>query len=173
MTLITDHISREGLFRPTEFNPAKLLKLADLLEADANDQTGLKFDMQTWGETAAPLGNLMSCNTTGCAMGVVAFSGAFDDDGVVFKLAIAGSMRIGIYKYGECLADDGYETARYLFGITGFEALALFYPGAYPRDMREGAVAELGVAARIRKFVGDRDSIKPDIENLQEIEMMF
>ena len=44
-------------------NKKRLLKLADLLEADANNPKGIKFDMGTWGDGKGEVADV-SCRTT-------------------------------------------------------------------------------------------------------------
>jgi hypothetical protein len=61
-------------------NKKRLLKLADLLEADAKNRKGIKFDLGTVAMSSAEDGNFIkgelepsvSCNTVACAMGLAA-----------------------------------------------------------------------------------------------------
>lgn len=140
----------------------RLLKLADMLEADAANEKGLKFDMRTWGSRAKDVsGNrnfeatsdfkrknevAVSCDTAGCAIGLACLSGSFKRAGLSYSVS------------------DGYVTPTYnglrnfyaveaFFGLDYRDAVDLFLPESY--RTRRGAKAELTVARRIRKFVKD------------------
>ena len=69
-------------------NKRRLLKLADLLEADAENKTGVQFDLKGWGHSHdddTPVA--VSCGTTACAMGLAVLSGAFADAGLCNAVA--------------------------------------------------------------------------------------
>ena len=55
-------------------NKKRLLKLADLLEADAKNKKGIKFDYWATANLADPK-EPISCGTSACAMGLAALSG--------------------------------------------------------------------------------------------------
>jgi hypothetical protein len=141
-------------------NKERLLKLADLLEADAANPIGLKFDLGVWGTTepddfhddappAPPVS--ISCGTSACAMGLAVLSGAFADAGLFngsfSKSRIVPEMRAS----GAC----GFDAAAELFDIDETSANHLFDAACYPRGKRTGAEGERDVAARIREFVAD------------------
>jgi hypothetical protein len=124
-------------------NKRKLLKLADLLEADAANDKGIKFNLGSWGyvdDTKKPL----SCKTQGCAMGLAALSGKF---GISYKL-YSGCVSFDIKRYGSA---SGYGAAVDVFDIDISTAQWLFGSNNY--RLKRGARAELQVARRIRKFV--------------------
>lgn len=137
-------------------NKRRLLKLADLLEADAKRKRGVQFDLGTWGEfdSGEPA---VSCNTTACAMGLAALSGAFARQGLGYRTRKpygpdeeGGSIDITFKGAG----DDMKATVA-LFGIHYAEAAWLFTPDAYD-DETTGAKAERMVAKRIRDFVNGK-----------------
>lgn len=124
-----------------------LMRLVKLLEADAKNPNGLRFDMGTWGHSdAGPI--LQSCGTTACAMGLAVISGAFSKEGL--KNEFKNKPR----KVAPVMPDGstGYGAAAALFDIDYCEADYLFSPTAY-RDEVIGARGERLVARRIRKFV--------------------
>lgn len=126
----------------------RLLKLADLLEADAKNPNGVKFDLGTWGwSTTKPD---VSCNTTACAMGVAALSGAFEYDGLTYFTRENGHS--GILIEVECQGRRGTAAAARLFRITRRAADWLFLEDWYD-DSTTGADGEFAVAKRIRDFV--------------------
>ena len=125
----------------------RLLKLADLLEADAKNKKGIKFDMGTWGVTE--YGNL-SCGTQACAMGLAALSGAFKRQGLRAEIYF-GDVTVHFGEY------EGFAAASELFGISGGDACWLFSSSYYDGAMI-GAKAECIVAKRIRAFVAEGGS---------------
>ncbi len=81
-----------------------LLRFADLLEADANNPEGVKFDLGAWAQDSRLDLNKMSpdeveqllypttietvpvnCGTAACALGLAAISGAFKDEIIPVK----------------------------------------------------------------------------------------
>lgn len=132
-------------------NKRRLLKLADLLEADAKNKKGIKFDIGAWGYSDS--GEFtVSCGTTACAMGLAVVSGAFKraglraryigsaDDGGVTMIPIFGSHH-------------GFDAAVQLFGISPGDAEYLFSGDHYAISEGTGARGERTVAKRIRAFV--------------------
>jgi len=127
-------------------NKKRLLKLADMLEADAKNPEGIRFDLGTWGmiyDRAKPA----SCGTTACAMGFAAISGQFERAGLAYHYA---SMVFLFHFKGKNM--NGYEAAQNLFSINYDTATRLFSPTAYPNSQIEGAEGERAVARRIRKL---------------------
>jgi hypothetical protein len=69
----------------------RLLKLADLLEKDAKNKKGIKFDLSYWAKPAKNIGKNMSfsstatipmnCGTAACAVGLAVISGIFKRQG--------------------------------------------------------------------------------------------
>lgn len=131
-------------------NKKRLLKLADLLEKDAKNKKGIKFDMRHWGDVdnhSEPL----SCGTTACAMGLAAISGAFKSAGLDYEVSYSLGFRF-IYKTTRSITRSfgGIAAAKELFGIPEIDAVHLFVPKSGPQV---GARAERHVAKRIRKYV--------------------
>jgi hypothetical protein len=138
-------------------NKRRLLKLADLLEADAANKKGVKFDLNDWakpadgrrffeGDERVPV----SCNTSACAMGLAAISGAFKRSGLKYEL------QENVWTGGFSLVPtfngkSGFDAAEALFEISSLTAEYLFDSDYYAKS--RGAHAELAVAARIRKLV--------------------
>jgi hypothetical protein len=125
-------------------NKRRLLKLADLLEADAKNKTGIKFDMGGWGVVERPEAQL-SCGTQACAMGLAAISGAFKRAGLE-----ANIYHTVINFRWKGNAVRGYEAAEKLFEISEREADELFSPTGI---LDEGAAGERAKAKQIRGFV--------------------
>lgn len=140
---------------------ARLLKLAGLLEADAADPKGIKFDLRTWGRSADEA-IPVSCGTKACAMGLAALSGAFKGAGLTWTInendgcgdegcAICSGTdrRIEIF----CGGEEGFGAAAKLFGISDDIAAWLFSSYGYKTLDSKGKRGELAVAARIRGLV--------------------
>jgi hypothetical protein len=142
---------------PNYIGKRRLLKLADMLEEDAKNRKGLKFDMSDWGsgeDKTKPI----SCGTTACAMGLAGLSGAFKRAGL--KTVLLGDDKafwIDINFDGPAGSTNGaYGSAQLLFNITSKEADFLFIPEFYPFDKLTGAKGERYVAERIRDFVAGK-----------------
>ncbi len=125
-------------------NKRRLLKLADLLEADAKNKKGIKFDMYGWGRVSDPDAPL-SCGTAACAMGLAALSGAFERAGLTADYPYG---RVGFRWRGRRV--DGFSAGAKLFDIAHWQSEQLF---ALNSDNNLGAVAERAKAKQIRKFV--------------------
>jgi hypothetical protein len=139
-----------------------LLRGADLLEANANNPEGMKFDLEDWlsnshggkGLTLDHSTLKANCGSVGCAMGLFAASGAFEKEGLT--TGSAGPFRW----HGGHNTAGGYHLAVMLFAISPSEAEYLFSPTHYEpavddegRYTYKGKEMELRVAARIRDFV--------------------
>lgn len=137
----------------------RMLKLADMLEADAHNRKGMKFDLNVIGrrdvtfETADDLvasDFKLDCGTIGCGMGLAAMSGEFKRAGLGFEVGSLGHIEITV---------DGeranYEDAAvHVFGISMDEATFLFAPEGWENDgVPEGAKGERRLANRIRALV--------------------
>lgn len=144
-------------------NKRRLLKLADLLEADASNRKGLKFDLGVVAEPSdlkskAPA---VDCGTTACAMGLAAVSKVFKRAGLGFKVGEfkdsddeSGWRATWYLKMTMHGTTCGYDDAAVaLFDISETEANFLFNPGSYDDPTPKGAKGERFVARRIRKFV--------------------
>lgn len=147
-------------------NKKRLLKLADLLETDARNKKGIKFDLGAW---AAPSDSgwthifytkpdtvPVDCNTTACAVGLACVSGAFKRAGLTYtyKRGWAGGF-ILVPKFKN---SKEFAAVSKFFGISGDRAQFLFAPEEYPQNKITGAKAERYVAKRIRDFVAGKVS---------------
>lgn len=135
----------------------RLLKLADLLESD---RVANHFNFAHWGKANAladekdPLEDANACGTQACALGWAP------------ALPFAKKLGISLYvdgfgggfknRHGRKVA--AVYVARTLFGLTGRQIDALFYPSSsynLVRDLDSNSGPEY-VAANIRKFVAIR-----------------
>lgn len=134
----------------------RLLKLADMLMADARKKKGIKFDL---GVIAKPSSNTqplsqdyvppLSCGTTACAMGLAAISGEFKRAGLSY---IVNIWENDISTTLNGVKTDYTDAAIRVFDITRDAANYLFSPWWYSGHTR-GAKGERAVAQRIRQFV--------------------
>ncbi len=126
-------------------NREKLLLLADLLDADADDPAGMVFDLcvvtQPTRERQPAMPAQRNCGTAGCAIGLACLSPEFPE--------------LSAYSRGMVYMDGDTETwgvaAQKVFDISHAMAEYLFGPDAYKKT--RGAEAEKMVAARIREVV--------------------
>lgn len=131
----------------------RLLKLADMLDEDAADAEGIKFDFSEWGwvhNRKKP----MSCGTTGCAMAVAALSGEFKRAGLRYFVSPSGRLRITFRDHPR--TDHPIYVAMKVFGLTPPEAQFLFASMRGMGAFQDGARAERAVAKRIRRFVAGK-----------------
>ena len=133
-------------------NKRRLLKLADLLEANAKNPKGARFNLKRWG-VVTDTRNPVSCGTTACAMGLAVASGAFKSAGLKSNFN-DGDL------YPRHNGKSGFGAATSLFDISYIDANHLFCPDCYPINKLEGANAERYVAKRIRDFVAGK--VGPD-----------
>lgn len=146
-----------------KMNKRRLLKLADLLEADARKKVGIKFDLSFWGSMEMP-SKPLSCNTTACAMGLAAISGAFEKEGLSYSLSPSGDIHI---QFKDEIG--GFRSAELLFGITRECSKWLFDFPFYNTAKLTGRSAELMVARRIRNYV-DGSETPPSPLQIEETE---
>lgn len=156
--------------KPARFQPARLLKLADLLMADAKRKNGVKFNMGNWGEISDPK-NALSCGTQACAFGLAAISGVFKRVGLDYELSEMKRNYVDSTNFQEIeFLWKGRRTsptpvAMELFGLTELEADTLFGGSVGPEcSTYRGAEAERSVAKRIRKLVKAVQKLKPHEE---------
>jgi hypothetical protein len=130
-------------------NDEALLKLADMLEADAANPKGMKFNLRKVIMVRTPLDTepSISCGTVGCAMGLAALSGEFPGLGFTTN---HGNEYTTKWKGLRCSYSEAAELA---FDIGYYTAQCLFGPQYYPEYLMTGADAELEVARRIRFLV--------------------
>lgn len=151
-------------------NKRRLLKLADLLEADAKNKKGIQFDLSViarkastearpWNEDFSPREVVpVDCGTAACAVGLACISGAFARSGLSYSITIdSGLMPTFRRPDGKTYRNWGTATPAF-FGITRKQSDFLFTPWRYPIDMRTGAAGERYVAKRIRDFVAGKVS---------------
>jgi hypothetical protein len=132
-------------------NKRRLLKLAELLEADAENKKGIKFYFFEWGRVTNH-SNPVSCGTQACALGLAAISGAFKHAGLSYRLK-SGDSRIDFTWNGRGI--DYAAAASKTFDISKRAADFLFTNG-FDLPAIAGASAERAVAKRIRDFVAGR-----------------
>lgn len=137
-------------------NKKRLLKLADLLEADANNKKGMKFDLGTVGAPVSGMTNEsevgLNCGTVGCAIGLACISGAFKRAGLGYQL---GTHEIWPTFKGQM----GFDLASTrVFDLTVEQSDWLFMPEGYDFKAPRGARGERLVAKRIRDFVAGKQA---------------
>lgn len=143
----------------------RLLKLAALLEKDADNKRGVKFNLSTVISTdkdPKPRAKTvpMTCGTSACAMGLAALSGEFAAGGLSYVInrqyvKSGGDIFIETTMHGEVTDFD--DAACELFDIDQREANFLFTPSYYGMyEPIQGAEGERYVAKRIRDFVAGR-----------------
>jgi hypothetical protein len=143
-------------------NKRRLLKLADLLEADAKNEKGIKFDLANW---AAPSGSRgfaavpdvvpVTCDTTACAVGLACISGAFKRSGLTYTFDHDWTRDVEIL-VPVFRGAEHFDAVEAFFGIKDDESVFLFLAGSYPKSKTTGAVGERYVAKRIRDFVAGK-----------------
>lgn len=147
----------------------RLLKLADVVEADANNPVGFKFDLATWAAPILVAENPndqqvrydsgwesdaripLDCHTAACAVGVGCLSGAFKDEGLGYEIdnGVLSPTFQGHTSFG---------AVREFFEIHQSDVEYLFVAEHYEAPLRKGRDGELAVAARIRQYVADGGS---------------
>jgi len=148
-------------------NKKRLLKLADLLEADAKNKKGIKFDLGTIVSHSEPVIGAdgwprswhvkgekptLDCKTAACAVGLAAISGAFKRQG--FSYCVTKDKGIELV-FGR---SRGFgSAASKFFGLSAEESEFLFFPDSYDGEII-GARGERKVAKRIRDFVAGKFS---------------
>jgi hypothetical protein len=147
-----------------------LLKLADLLEADAKNKKGIKFnlevvcepadlDLTTDDPTALGFGKngpTLDCKTAACAMGLAAISKKFKNLGYELNADVNGQYyNIEVtYKKSEGDIYTGFDSAaQAMFDIEWEDVQYLFVSDYYPNKYIRGKKGELAVAKRIRDYV--------------------
>jgi hypothetical protein len=137
-------------------NKRRLLKLADLLEADARNRRGIKFDLNVVGYVNnIPEDKIvkLDCGTSACAMGLAAMSGAFNREGLSYRVTTGWLNNVATTFKGRKVQYD--TAAMRLFDISRRDADFLFTSGQYPTEQK-GAKGERYVAKRIRDFVAGK-----------------
>lgn len=145
-------------------NKRRLLKLADLLEADAKNKKGVKFDLGTWASPAGDEWNRqwdtqdneikVDCGTTACAVGLACVSGAFARSGLTY--GYKRSWMGGYHLIPKFKGSREFNAVTKFFAIKKPQAMFLFTADKYPDSKIKGAAAERYVAKRIRDFVAGK-----------------
>lgn len=134
-------------------NKRRLLQLADLLEADANNPKGIQFDLDTWAERVGRERfpsrlKKLDCGTKACAVGLACLSGVFADEGLSWK-TMSDENNIDPLYDGKV----GHTAVERFFDITYDQFCRLFASAFYDEDQRIGADGERAVSQRIRGLV--------------------
>ena len=139
-------------------NKRRLWKLARLLEQDAANKHGVKFDLASWAQRNGAREfpkkvKKLDCKTTACAVGLACLSGVFAKEGFSWKPSSSDNNIVPIFEGQE---DFGAVTR--FFDISMNEAVTLFVDSRYYNDglPTQGAEGERAVAKRIREFVRNR-----------------
>jgi len=143
-------------------NKRRLLKLADLLEADAKNKKGIQFDIGTIGQPSDFREQFkpgLNCGTTACAMGLAAISGAFNHGAIRLSFKVSEydidttiNGRRHVYYVAASKAFDISEgAARFLFSTSFYDDYANKHG-----ELPTGARGERYVAKRIRDFVAGK-----------------
>lgn len=142
-------------------NKRRLVKLADLLEDDAKNKKGVRFDLSLWGQVPAltqtekPETIKVNCGTQACAIGLACISGAFKRSGFTYAVTsknegAGNNIRPVFMEYRDFFAVEKF------FEISRPEAEFLFLDTKYQES--RGAESERAVAKRIRAFVDGKVS---------------
>ena len=167
---------------PLSVGHKRLLKLADLLDKDADKANGIKFDMDIFGEVlinedgSAPEKAPLNCNSAGCALGLAAMSGAFAKEGLTYKVSNgwaswSNSLQSRAYPIEIKLKNvKKYVTAREMaiefFDLSPAQVEGLFFPS----NPKTGAKEERRVATRIRQVIaGNLDFELNDVGEVVDI----
>jgi hypothetical protein len=137
----------------------RLLKLADLLVADASREKGIKFNISVVAESGTAEGGAMKldCGTEACAIGLAALSGSFKSAGLSYE--VEPNPRGEGHRIVTLMHDEQVEwsdAAADVFGLSHDEVEFLFTGWRNPEGMHRGAAAERFVAKRIRDFVAGK-----------------
>lgn len=142
----------------------RLLRLADLLEADAVNPNGVQFDLNDWGHPSDDKifknndDVTVDCGTAACAFGLAAISGIFKDEGLGYEISSGRYHRL-IPRFINEQRDEffGFEAAKEFFDISIDVARKLF-DVVHHYEHTTGSVAELAVAGKIRNAVDKYNS---------------
>ena len=159
----------------------KLTKIRDLLLRNAADLKGMKFDLSAWVkpndkafydvrltvegliEDKIPI----SCDTTGCAVGLVLLSGVFEQDGLRMS---AVKHTLGYDIFPEYRGYKGFRAVAALLDVGMSTARWLFDNKEYRRDLWRGRVGELAVARRIDWLIEHGEQRWSEFNYVEEME---
>lgn len=131
-------------------NKQALLKGAKMLDENARNFEGVRFDLYFWGHVHNRRKKL-SCSTSACAMGLFALSREFKR--LKARILATGSVMIVWGKNSDPdYTTSGIAAATALFDIPRSHAEALFIGISLPNFGR-GAKAERGLARGLRAYV--------------------
>lgn len=148
----------------------RMLKLAAALEADANNEHGIKFSLSQWGTVPTALVPLnaegdrdydllwgktekdiaipLDCGTTGCAFGFAAISGIFKDEGLGYTISGADILPTFGNVFSFDAAGNFFELPNWVDDPNKL-VNKLFDPLYF--SITKGREAELEVAKRLRR----------------------
>jgi hypothetical protein len=141
----------------------------DMLVKNAHDPKGMKFDLVSWmhspDEDRESLQKKLdeatvSCNTVGCAIGLVLASRVFEKEGFKAEVHTSGGRYniMPVYDTGDSkFPMKNFTAVKAFFGLKGSIQEWLFHPAYYHSFRTKGAEAELLVAARLRHFLDNVD----------------
>lgn len=132
-------------------NKRRLLKLADLLDENAKNKKGIRYNHGRWG-TIANENEPVSCGTQACALGLAAISGAFRRNGLGYKVNDTGWVSFTIDK----APHNPLYAANKIFDVDErlYDRIFVNPPRNTKGVLVEvGAQAEKAVARNIRKIV--------------------
>lgn len=127
-------------------NKRRLLKLAALLEADAKNKNGIRFDLNGWGHADVGSKPSASCGTMACAIGLAVVSGVFKKDGLENRFKRDGIMPM-------FCGHLEFDAVNLFFDLEPDQSGRLFLCESYPPSQHRGAKGERAVAKRIRALV--------------------
>jgi len=157
-----------------------MLRGAELLEADAVNPEGIKFNLNVWAADASvdlskPFSQVpqikqykedtvipVNCGTQACAFGLFVLSGAFKKEGLTYQIRdgrLVPVMTTALFTV------DNWNAAMQLFDLAEEQAFELFNSDKYPIYQRTGAIAELAVATRMRKMAAEHLKMNAGVIN--------
>lgn len=125
----------------------RLAVLADALEANAANPTGMKFDLGVWLDPGDTLPT-MNCGTVGCAVGLAMLLPALQAEGLGGQLSVWNGKPAPKFE-----SNFGWDAVTRFFDLGYIPSTHLFDAAEYKDGPTHGAEAELRVAKRIREYL--------------------
>lgn len=125
----------------------RLAVLADALEVNAANPTGMKFDLEMW-MTPGDAPPAMDCGTVGCAVGLAMLLPVLQVEGLAMKPSIWNGIPAPIFD-----GCRGWDAVIGFFDLDYNQSVHLFDKDSYNGGPTTGAEAELRVAKRIREYL--------------------
>lgn len=125
----------------------RLAVLADALEVNAANPTGMKFDLGSWIDHPQPLDAALDCGTVGCAAGLACLLPELQAEGLSLNNGSWGAVA-PYYNGG-----SGWVAVQDFFEVDDKRGYDLFDADSYKDGPTKGAEAELRVAKRIREYL--------------------